>query len=121
MSEQVTLQVSEQVLRHANYVAAKNQQAVEDVLSHWLETVVNDLPVQTLSDKELIALTESQMGNEEQAVLSDLLEKNREGELNDEEQHRLNELMGVYERGLLRKSQALREAVARGLLQPLQS
>jgi hypothetical protein len=51
--------------------------------------------------------------------LSDLLARNREGVLDGESQLRLDELMRVYEHGLLRKSQALREAVRRGLREPL--
>jgi hypothetical protein len=35
-------------------------------------------------------------------------------------QERLDALMGGYERGLLRKAQALRVAVQRGLREPLQ-
>ncbi len=119
MSEEVTIQVSEQVLRQANYIAARTQLPVEEVLSRWLDTLASELPVQVLSNEELMALTEAQLSDNEQATFSELLEQNREGELNSEGQHQLDEFMRVYEPGLLRKSQALREAVARGLLQPL--
>jgi hypothetical protein len=41
--------------------------------------------------------------------------------LDDDEKRRLDELMRVYERGLLRKAQALRAAVRRGLREPLKA
>lgn len=41
--------------------------------------------------------------------------------LDAEGQRELDELMGLYERGLLRKSQALRVAVRRDLREPLQA
>jgi hypothetical protein len=56
-----------------------------------------------------------QMEPEQQAALSNLLDRNREGELDNEEVNQLDELMQVYRRGLVRKAQALKVAVERGL------
>lgn len=56
----------------------------------------------------------------QEATLGDLLARNREGTLDAEGQRQLDELMRIYEHGLLRKSQALRVAVQRGLREPLQ-
>lgn len=120
MSQQITIEVSEQVLQHASQIAELNQQRVEDVLSTWLETVVNEKPVEELSDDELLALTELKLTDKEQESLSNLLERNREGSIEEEEKRQLDNLMRTYERGLLRKSQALRIAVERGLLKPLE-
>jgi hypothetical protein len=47
--------------------------------------------------------------------LSRLLAGNREGSLAEAEPARLDELIRLYRRGLVRKAQALRIAVARGL------
>ena len=58
MNGLVTLQVSEHVLRHATSVATTSQQRVEDVLIEWLETTVAEKPVQSLSDEEVLALSE---------------------------------------------------------------
>lgn len=77
-------------------------------------------PVETLSDEEVLALTELQMAPEEQSRLSDLLERNREDELDAEAERQLDELMHLYESGLIRKAEALRVAVQRGLREPLQ-
>jgi hypothetical protein len=49
-----------------------------------------------------------------------LLERNRECGLDAAGRHQ-DELMGLYEQGLLRKSQALRVAVRRGLREPLEA
>jgi hypothetical protein len=64
-----------------------------------------------------MALTELHLPPEQQDALSTLLERNRENTLDDDQRRRLDELMRVYECGLLRKARALRVAVQRGLLE----
>ncbi len=120
MSEQITLQVSHRVVSQATHIAARTQQPVEAVLANWLERIVTELPVETLSDEEVVMLTELQLSVDQQASLGDLLEKNQDGMLNIEERRQLDELTRLYESGLLRKAQALRVAVQRGLREPLQ-
>ncbi len=119
MSEQITIEVPDQVVRHATQVAAQTRRRVEQVLVSWLERTVAEVPVEELPDQEVLALTELQLAPEQQTALSDLLGRSREGRLETEGQRRLDALMQRYERGLLRKSQALREAVQRGLRGPL--
>ena len=121
MSQQITIEVSEQVVRQATQVAAQTERSVEEVLASWLESVITELPVEELSNDEVLALTELHFTDEQQATLSDLLAENREGTLDAERQKQLDELMRLYEHGLLRKSQALRVAVQRGLIAPLQA
>lgn len=121
MSQQITIEVSEQVVRHATQVAEQTHQRVEDVLSAWLESVIAERPVDELSDEEVLALTELRLSDDQQVGMDDLLEQNREGSLSAEGQRQLDELMRLYEHGLLRKSQALRVAVQRGLREPLQA
>lgn len=120
MPEQITIQVSDNVVRSAAHVAAQSQQRIEEILSNWLDYAVNELPVDMLSDEEVLALTELQLTSEQQAILNDLLIKNREDMLDGEECRQLDEMMRIYEHGLLRKAQALRVAVQRGLREPLQ-
>jgi hypothetical protein len=84
MSAQITIQVSDQVVRHAAYVAAQTQRQIEEVLADWLEWVITELPVEELSDAEVLALTELQLAREQQTHLSDLLARNREGTLDTE-------------------------------------
>jgi hypothetical protein len=121
MSQHITIEVSEQVVRQAAQVAAQTERSVEEVLASWLEAVITELPVEELSDDEVLALTELHFTDEQQATLSDLLARNREGTLDEERQKHLDELMRLYEHGLLRKAQALRVAVQRGLIAPLQA
>jgi len=79
----------------------------------------NDMLVECLSDDEAIALSEMKFSDEQDARLSDLLARQRENQLDSEERRQLNEMMLIYEKGLLRKAQALRVAVERGLREPL--
>jgi hypothetical protein len=119
MSEQVTIQVSGQVIKHAAQIALNTRQSVENVLSGWLESSVTELPVQALSDSDVLALTELNFTPKEQERFSDLLYQNRENLLSADGRKELDGLMRIYERGLLKKSQALEEAVKRGLIEPL--
>jgi hypothetical protein len=121
MSTQITLEVSDQVVRQAMHVAAQTQQRIEDVLAAWLEQMSTELPVEDLPDEEVSALTTLQLTPEQQATLSQLLAQNREEQLNAEERRQLDALMRLYEQALLRKAQPLRVAVQRGLREPLQS
>lgn len=120
MGEQITIQVSDRVLRQASNVATQSQRRIEEVLADWLESVITEMLIEMLSDEEILELTNLQVTTEQQAALSDLLARNREDMLDTEGRRQLDELMGVYEHGLLRKAQALRVAVQRGLREPLQ-
>lgn len=121
MSQQITLRISDEVAQRATTIAAQTERSVEEVLTAWLDKLVSEVPVEGLPDSEVISLTQLQLTEQEQDVLSHLLTRNREGTLDTTGRHRLDELMRLYERGLLRKSEALRVAVHRGLIAPLQS
>ena len=77
--------------------------------------MATELPIESLSDEEVLALCEKQLEPDQQVELSLLLEKNQEGQLGSKEENRLGELMGLYRRGLVRKAQAWEIAVERGL------
>ena len=119
MNQQVTIEVSEQVWRRANVLAQQNQRKLENVLEKWLEETVAETQIEDLTDEEILALTENKFDDEQQNNFSLLLERSREGTLNDEGKRELDEMMRIYENGLLRKSKALRVAVERGLIAPL--
>lgn len=74
------------------------------MLADWLERAAVETPVESLSDVEVLALGQVQLSPEQQAVMSELLERNREGALEAGGRRQLDELMRKYERGLLRKS-----------------
>jgi hypothetical protein len=77
--------------------------------------VVTELP-----DEDLLELVDLQMPPAQDQKFSRLLQKQQEGQLSDIERSELLSLMQLYQDGLLRKAQALREAVRRGLREPLE-
>lgn len=119
MSEIVTLELPDTLVQSARSVATQTQRRVEDVLVEWLGRVATESPVEALPDDQLLVLANLQLSEQEQAELSDLLAAQREGALDLVERSRLDALMALYRRGLVRKAQAVRIAVARGLHRPL--
>jgi hypothetical protein len=115
MGERVTLELPEDLARRARAAAAQSQLRFEEALVRWIDRAVAEPPVESLSDADVLALCDGQMDAGQQEELSDLLARNREGQLQGEESGRLDELMRVYRRGLVRKAHALQVAVARGL------
>lgn len=73
-----------------------------------------------LSDAEVLAAAEATLPAEQDKRLSALLARQQAGVLTDAEGAELAALMQLYQTGLLHKAQALREAVRRGLREPLQ-
>jgi hypothetical protein len=82
-------------------------------------TLVPD--VTALSDAEVLALSDLHLPPDQDARLSDLLDQQQAVRLTDAERNELGELLQVYRLGLLRKAQALSEAVRRGLRPPLEA
>lgn len=119
MNQEVTLRVSDKLIKQAALYAVRKKRRIEEVLSDWLENVFQDKFADKMSDAEILALTKIQISSEEQARLSELLFKNRETGLGKEEQQELDLLVEISERNMLRKSEALRIAVERGLIKPL--
>ena len=102
MSEIVTLELPEHVVRSAQAVAARTNRRVEEVLVDWINQAATEVPIDSLSD-------------EDQNELSDLLARNREGQRDNTDHARLDALMQVYRRGIVRKAQAWKVAAALGL------
>ncbi|WP_292764079.1 hypothetical protein [Nostoc sp. NOS(2021)] len=72
-----------------------------------------------LSDEQVLVLTKLQMEPEQDARLSELLDRQQSGTLTESDRSELQTLMQVYQEGLLRKATVLSEAVKRGLIEPL--
>ncbi len=119
MAEMYTVELSEKVVYRAREVADRTQRRVEDVLAEWMEHFVDDMPVEMLVDDHVLQIATMQLPEDQQSELSDLLSKNREGELDDAGHKRLDELMAVYRLGLVRKAKAIKVAVERGLISPV--
>jgi hypothetical protein len=62
-----------------------------------------------------LAICDSQMTEIDQERMGELLERQREGLLLDGEIELLDELLSVYQQGMIRKAEALKVAIDRGL------
>lgn len=119
MGKTITLQIPEELAESAEKVAQDTKRRLEEVLLEWLEHASSDLAIDNLSDKQILALCDSQMSSVQQDELSDLLAQQRESTLDGSGKARLDTLMTVYRRGMVRKAQALKIAVERGLRPPI--
>jgi len=77
-------------------VATRTRRSIEDVLAAWSESVTTERPVKELSDDEVLALSELRLADEQDASLSELLERNREGTLDAYGRRELDEMMRLY-------------------------
>ncbi len=127
MSTQITINLPDEIYQRAERFA---RLANRDVASILVDTIqfsippvsgdVSDLePVFALSDEQVLVLTELQMEPEQDARLSEMLDRQQSGTLSEGDRSELQILMQVYQEGLLRKATALSEAVKRGLIEPL--
>jgi len=123
MTTQVTVILPDDVYWQAEHLSHITGQAVADLL---VETIQLSLPprnapaeavtlITSLPDDEVLALTDLQLEGQADRRLSALLERQQVGTLAGTERSELLSLMRLYQDGLLRKAQALREAVRRGL------
>ncbi len=71
--------------------------------------------VETLSDEEVLKLASLQMEPTQGKRFSHLLARQNAGQLNKAEELQLTTLFQVNQEGMLRKAQALAEALKRGL------
>jgi len=115
MTMTVTLELPEPLAYSASQIARRTQRRLEDVLVEWIDQAAADIPVELLSDAQVLALSEEQLASDLQAELSELLALNREGELTTSQRSRFDSLMQLYRQQLVRKAQAVKEAVNRRL------
>lgn len=129
MATQITLNITEETYRRAQNLAQLTGRDIADILADTLDISLQTLSteldkpesVAELSDAELLALADSQMNPLQASRFSDLNAKQAARKLNDAEAQELLALVQLYQEGLLRKAQALNEAVQRGLRKPLES
>jgi len=128
VSTQVTLTLPDELYEHARRWATITQRDLSETLTDALTIVLTPVytmpslekPVSLLSDEGVIALSRAQMKLAQGQRLSELLEKQREGALAKGERPELLALMQVYSQLWIRQSEALAEAVRRGLREPLE-
>ncbi len=115
MAENVPLTLPEDLAQQARAVAASTQQTVEEVLLNWIRLGGAEPVLELLPDQELLAICDRQLDPDRDEELAELLQGKQDGELGDEERNRLETLMRQYRIGLIRKAQAIKVAVNRGL------
>jgi phytoene/squalene synthetase len=128
MSTKVTVTLPDDTFRRAEYVARLMGRDIADVLAETIGVSFQPLgpqqnidhPVADLSDTEVLVAADAQMDPATDQYFGDLLAKQQAGHLTQEERPALLAMMQVYQDGLLRKAQALNEAVRRGLRPPLE-
>jgi hypothetical protein len=128
MTTQVTLTLDDETYRRAQHLAQLTGRTIADILADTIDIslqpldveLVNSRSISQLSDKEVLELADSQMEFSQDRRLLSLLDKQQTGQLVDNERSELLALMQVYQDGLLRKAQALNEAVQRGIRKPLE-
>jgi hypothetical protein len=127
MSTQVILNLPDEVYNQAARLAELMNQDVPRVLAETIESVLSPLgastgkltPVGKLSDNEVLAAADLRMDEAQGRRLGRLLDHQQAGKLREAERNELAALMQVYHECLVRKAQALGEAVRRGLREPL--
>nr|WP_290224684.1 hypothetical protein [Trichocoleus desertorum] len=127
MSTEITITLPDEVYQRAERFARLANRDVASVLADTIQLsippvradIVELEPISTLSDEQVLLLTELQMEPAQDARLSELLDRQQAGTLAEEERLELQILMQIYQEGLLRKATALSEAVKRQLIEPL--
>jgi hypothetical protein len=123
MAVEVTLKLPERLVEHAKRFGEATQRDVGQVLADALELMWATIgtvpefepPVSTLSDDEVLALTDLKLELVQNERLGELQARGKRQALTEAERAELLALLHIYQTGQLRKSEALAEAVRRGL------
>lgn len=115
MAEQVTITLPDVLAQQVREVAALTQRPLEEVLLEWLTRGSMEPEISSLPDAQVLALCDLELSPQEQTQLGDLLGKQRENQLQEDEVQQLNQLLQCYRRGLMRKAEAWKVAVERDL------
>jgi hypothetical protein len=126
MSGQITLTLRDEVLRRAERISRDTGRPVAELLAEAIDASFNPLgplseampPVRDLPDDVLLAVADSMMPDPLGGRLNELLARQRENLLSPAERAELMALNQAHNVGLVRKSQAIAEAVRRGLRGP---
>lgn len=111
----LNLHLSKEILSRAAEVAGRSDRLLEDVLAEWLARFIDNLPIETLSDDEVLWMCDFELNPVLHRELRELLIFHRERGLTTKESIRLDELLQFYRKGIVRKARATEVAIARGL------
>ena len=115
MPQQVVLNLPDGLVQQGHEVATFTQRALEEVLLEWLDRGRSETKIDKLPNDQVLAICDSQMTEIDQERMGELLERQREGLLQHGEIELLDGLLSVYQQGMMRKAEALKVAVDRGL------
>jgi len=129
MATEVILNLPDNVYHQAARLAQLMNQDISRVLAETIENALSPLgssaldlaPIEELSDREVLQAAELRMDEAQGRRLGKLLDRQQAGKLSEAERSELAALMQVYYECLIRKAQALGEAVRRGLRKPPES
>lgn len=126
---EVTLQLPNSLYERAQQWAAVTRQDLDTALTDALAVALSplptspelEIPVETLTNEQLLAETRRQMPPERGRRLSELSAWRREGVLSVEDQQEVLALAQLYQRLWLRQAEALAEAARRDLIAGMHS
>jgi hypothetical protein len=110
----VTVELPEELIHQVQAVVSHTHRSFDELLADWVRLAGSEPVLDLLPDAEILAVCDTQLEESRQEVLSDLLERNQEGLLDDAERRRLDDLMRTYRASLVPKAQALKVGVNRG-------
>jgi hypothetical protein len=125
---EVTLNLPEPLIAHARKLGLATQRNVDTVLADTLEMLwltladmpdLTEQPISELSDHAVLELANSKMNPAQNQRLGELQTQGKTVGLTDAERYELLALLQIYQLGQLRKSEALAEAIHRGLRESL--
>jgi hypothetical protein len=129
MTIELKINLSEQLVEYAKRLGYSTQRDWETVINDTLEMFLPTLEnlsehqfsknLSDLSDTEVLTLANSKMDFTQNQRLGELQIKGKSIGLTQAEQYELATLIQIYQMGQLKKSEALAEAVKRGLKKPL--
>lgn len=129
MAIEITLALPADLIENARRYGTATRRDVPTVLANVLKMmwptlneasdIFDDRPVESLSDDQVLALSDLKLTWSQQERLDELHSKGKEFGLTVKERQELLELMQIYEAGMLRKAEALAVAVERGLREPM--
>ena len=115
MASLVTVELPDELVEQMRADARRTSKSLDEVLAECIRRAGLGTPLDSLSDEEILAISDSKWEPARREELSDLLAGNREGALDEQGKRRLEEVMVVLRLDQIRKAQALRVAVSRGL------
>ena len=126
MTTELTIALPNDVYNRAEWLAKRTGRTVADVVAQAADLSLRPLgapsapepPPEAWSDEAILAAANAMMVDADDRRFSELLQRQQDGPLSAVERTELQALLEQYQLGMLRKAQALREAVQRGLLHP---